>query len=248
MVEIRYGENYEMTDLAGKSVAEAREQYKLEFGIADKAQAKLNGKGIKSKQEPERILSDEDKLSFAEKSRGGLFLMGAFLLALAITGGVFAYGWTTATITLAVTEKSDFAAVSANTTPTETVFGRATGTWPENITLFNIVTDSDYTGDVVVKVYLANAGELIGGYHHLNMLLRLSDNITGAGTSADEQSILQLLTLQNASVQFDYAYTAPYTLYVELEGGSYRAHRNTWLSGTADPLIYVEVVQAGTIP
>ena len=27
MVEIRYGEHYEMADLAGKSVAQAREQY-----------------------------------------------------------------------------------------------------------------------------------------------------------------------------------------------------------------------------
>ncbi|MBA7705412.1 hypothetical protein ES703_114240 [subsurface metagenome] len=28
MVEIRYGEHYEMADLTGRSVAEAREQYK----------------------------------------------------------------------------------------------------------------------------------------------------------------------------------------------------------------------------
>lgn len=49
MTEIRYGEYYEMADLAGKSVAQAREQYKQEFGIPDKAQAKLNGKGIRQK-------------------------------------------------------------------------------------------------------------------------------------------------------------------------------------------------------
>ena len=39
MVEIRYGEHYEMADLAGKSVAQAREQYKQEFDIPDKAKA-----------------------------------------------------------------------------------------------------------------------------------------------------------------------------------------------------------------
>lgn len=39
MVEIRYGDYSEQADLAGKSVAEACEQYKLELGIPDKATA-----------------------------------------------------------------------------------------------------------------------------------------------------------------------------------------------------------------
>jgi len=92
MVEIRYGKHYEMADLAGKSVAQAREQYKQEFGIPDKAKASLNGKGIGQKHELVTALAHDDSLTFAQKSRRGLFFIGAVLLALAITGGVFAYG------------------------------------------------------------------------------------------------------------------------------------------------------------
>ena len=46
MVGIRYGEHYQEVDLAGKTVAEVREQYKEEFGIPDKAQVSLGGKSI----------------------------------------------------------------------------------------------------------------------------------------------------------------------------------------------------------
>ena len=86
MIEIRYGEHYEMADAAGKSVAQAREQYKQEFGIPDKAQASLNSKGIKQKHEPKTALGDNDSLTFAQKSMKGLFFVGAILLALAVTG------------------------------------------------------------------------------------------------------------------------------------------------------------------
>ena len=113
MVEIRYGERYEMADLAGRSIADAREQYKQEFGIPDKAQASLNSKGIGKKHEPMTALGDNDSLTFAEKSRKGLFFIGAILLALAITGGIFAYGATTATVTLGLIAKTDFAEVVA---------------------------------------------------------------------------------------------------------------------------------------
>ena len=91
MVEIRYGEHYEVADLAGQLLAEAREQYKEEFGIPDKAQAKLNGKPVKKKLEAVTELGDGDEFSFAEKGRRGLILVGTFLLAIAITGSLFAY-------------------------------------------------------------------------------------------------------------------------------------------------------------
>ena len=73
MVEIRYGEHYEMANIAGKSVAQAREQYKQEFDIPGKARASLNGKGIRQKHELVTALGDNDSLTFAQKSRKGLF-------------------------------------------------------------------------------------------------------------------------------------------------------------------------------
>ena len=68
MVEIRYGEHYEVADLAGQLVAEARERYKEEFGIPDKAQAKLNGKRVRRAFERRMRLFNGDKLSFGEKA------------------------------------------------------------------------------------------------------------------------------------------------------------------------------------
>lgn len=41
MVEIRYGEQYEAADLAGTSVAEAREWYKSEFDVPERAKTYL---------------------------------------------------------------------------------------------------------------------------------------------------------------------------------------------------------------
>ena len=176
MVEIRYGENYETTDLAGQLVAEAREQYKLELGIPDKAQARLNGKPVKKKLEAVTELGDGDELSFTEKSRRGLFLMGAFLLALAITGGVFAYTYTTASVTLSVIGDSDFVTVALEEAlefPTR-VFGNYRGDIP-NGKLFKITPDADYTGDLNVGVYLANADDLTLAYKHLNMKFEIWD-------------------------------------------------------------------------
>ena len=113
MVEIRYGENFEVADLAGLTVGEAREQFRAEFGIPDKARAKLNGQKVKESTEPDTILNDDDKVSFAVSRSKGPFLVGALLLALALTGGVFAYGFINASTTLTATiSDSNFADVS----------------------------------------------------------------------------------------------------------------------------------------
>ena len=206
MVEIRYGEQYEQADLVGKSVAEAREQYKEEFGIPDKAQARLNGKPVKKKLEADTELGDGDELSFAEKSRSrGLVLIGAFLLALAVTGGVFAYGYTTATVTLGVIEHPEYATVRKLSPPPWDVWMGAKGDVPAG-ELFRIDPHDDFTGDLVVRVYLVNADELAQGYHYLNMALQVRDAVTGE--AVDEQSreegrkAFQLLTLENAVVTF----------------------------------------------
>ncbi len=119
MVEIRYGENYEVANLAGQSVAEAREQFKGEFGIAGKAGARINDRKVKGKMEAEVRLADNDRLTFTEAKVGkGVFLVGALLLALSVTGGVFAFGLTTASTDFDQVTKSgeDFATVSSNTT------------------------------------------------------------------------------------------------------------------------------------
>ena len=171
------------------------------------------------------------------------FLIIAIAAVLAVTGGVFAYTFTTATATIGVTAiPSDFAKVTANTTYSPpTVFGSYTGTWPSG-PLFNITPDPNYTGDLVIKVYLVNTGALIRYYHHLNMALKFWDS---ANATADEQGIIQVLNLQNAEVTFDWVNgtgTSPYR--VQLTGGGYRLHRwKTLTGGSVQPQIWCEVTQ-----
>ena len=176
------------------------------------------------------------------------FLFIALLAVVATTGGVFAYTFTTATITIGVNAiQSDFAEVSVNTSYSPpTVFGRYTGSWPTG-TLFDVAPytgTENYTGDLVIKVYLVNAGELIRRYHHLNMQLDFQDS---TGATAHVQAENMTLTLQNAEVLFDHEYldgTPPYR--VEVTGGSYRLHPWRTLTGGAasvQPQLWCEVTQ-----
>lgn len=171
------------------------------------------------------------------------FLIIAIVAALVATGGVFAYTFTTATATIGVTAiQSDFANVTANTTYTAPdVFGTYTDTWDAG-TLFDIVPHEDYTGDLVIHVYLVNTGELIRQYHHLNMTLEFQDS---TGTAIDEREMEQVLTLQNADVTFYWNSgngTTPY--YVELTGGGYRLHKwKTLTGGSVQPQLWCEITQ-----
>ena len=237
MVEIRYGERYEMADLAGRSVADAREQYKQEFGIPDKAQARLNSKGIGQKHEPKTALGDNDSLTFAEKSRKGLFFIGAILLAMAITGGIFAYGATTATVGLLLTDPGDFADVTGLAGPTWNVWGSHKGSVGTG-TLFTVTPDDEWTGDIAVLVTIANAQDLVEAYRILVLEIEVQD-ATGPDTIAGPE----YLTLGRGEIDMDVDYAAdkPYT--VELTGGYYITHRGNWTDGKEDPLIMCQVLQ-----
>ncbi|HTY81684.1 MAG TPA: hypothetical protein VMB24_02785, partial [Dehalococcoidales bacterium] len=76
MIEIKYRDQFEISDLAGKTVSEAREQFRGEFGIPSKAHATLNGEEIKNSAENDTVLAENDKLTFAVKQPVGLFLVG----------------------------------------------------------------------------------------------------------------------------------------------------------------------------
>jgi len=236
MIEIRYSEHCDMAELAGKSVAEAREQYKDEFGISGKAQAKLNGKGLRKKLEPETKLSDDDKLSFAEKSRKGLLFIGCILLALAISGGVFAYGQLTTTVGLTVTKQPDFAAVTAGAGATWSAWGSYKGSVGTG-TLFTVDPDDAWSGDISVIVTIANAQELVEAYRILVLEIEVQDSVNATLVGPE------YLTLGKGEIEFDVDYDAnePYT--VELTGGYYITHRGGWTDTREDPLIMCQVLQ-----
>jgi hypothetical protein len=169
-------------------------------------------------------------------------LIIALAAVLVVTGGAFAYTFTTATATIGVTAPtSDFATVTAGNVTAPNVFGKFTGTWPSS-TLFTITPEPSYTGDLVIRAYLVNTGELIRYYEHLNMSLEFTDNVSSA---ADEQAIVQVLNLQNAEVLFTWANGtggSPYS--VDLTGGSYRLHPwKTLAGGNVQPQLWLEIRQ-----
>ena len=240
MVNVIYGEHSRQVELAGKTVVDAREMFESEFDLSDRAQANLNGQWLKKKLEAETGLCDDDELYFEERSRRGLVMLGAFLLTLAVTAGIFAYTATTRTVTIGVTAAgTDFAQVSANNSPSidYTLLGRHRGTINAN-TLFNISTVAT-SPDIEVQVYLANPDELSSDYSFWTMRLALqtSDNV-----SMDMDGITQVLSLDNPVVIFTSDNTTPYTSYVKNQGGSYRTFPSSWLNAN-DPLVFCKVVQ-----
>jgi hypothetical protein len=241
MVEIRYGGDYEVADLAGKTVAEVREQYKQQFGISDRAQVKIGGKAIKRKHESETWLGDNDEITFARKSRKGLFFIGCALLAMAVTGGVFAYGATTDTVTLGLSDAgADFATVTPEASPpTWSVFGNYKGTVTAG-DLFEIDVPTGFTGDMVAVFTLANAHDLVETYRILVLEIEIYDQTpTQVGTT-------EYLTLSKGecSIEIDQtSMTEPYD--VKLSGGFYISHRTGWGSNKEDPTILLDVIQKG---
>lgn len=166
------------------------------------------------------------------------------LIALAVvTGGMFAYTFTTATATIGVVAPtSDFANITAGSSITApTVFGKFTGTW-ESSTIFDITPTENYTGDLVVTVYMVNTGELVRQYQHVNMTLEFQDS---DNNTADEQGTAQVLNLQNAQVMFTWENDpggGPYK--IVLTGGGYRLHPFKSLTGGSyQPQIWCEITQ-----
>jgi len=170
-------------------------------------------------------------------------LLIALVALLVVTGGMFAYTFTTATATIGVSAPtSDFANITAGSSITApTVFGKFTGTWPSS-TIFDITPTENYTGDLVVTVYMVNTGQLVRQYQHVNMMLEFQDS---TNSTVDEQGITQVLNLQNAQVMFTWDYDAGISPYkIVLTGGGYRLHPFKSLTGGSyQPQIWCEITQ-----
>ncbi len=253
MIEIRYKGNLEASDIAGRSIAEARNLYKTDFRIPDKAAAFLNGNKVSANKENAIFLDDEDVLMFKAPGRSRVaYMVGALLLALAVTGGVFASGFMNSTTTVYGTvAESDFASVTANTSspPSWTARGlqrNQTGSG----TLFDIDTlTTGYTGDIAVTVSLANTDDLVKVYRSLNLSIEVRDsannlldiNEDGISDSND----FTLLTLENSRIIFNISQgtTDVYTIYLKHGYFICNAGQSGWTSGDAAPMVYCEVAQ-----
>jgi hypothetical protein len=200
------------------------------------------------------VLNDDDRLTFAVSKGKGAYLVGALLLALAVTGSVFAFGFINASVTLTGTAAStDFATVNTSGAgPTWTAFGFFKGTIGSG-PIFYVDTDaSDYTGDLVVTVSLANAADLVKAYRVLALTLEMRDangnlldiNEDTTNLTADDYVIL---SLDNGSVSM-FPNGANITRTIWVKSGFYISHIWTsWPAGSTSPLLFAEVAQRGQL-
>ncbi|MBN1176348.1 MAG: hypothetical protein JXA51_01575 [Dehalococcoidales bacterium] len=253
MIEIRYQDNFESAEIAGQTIAEARELYKAAFDIPDKARAELNGNKVKIADEAEKVLCDDDILSFALPHRSkAAYLVGALLLAMTFTLGAFAYGYTFDNVTLGgTTSDANFADVTANTSSTPTWVAR--GMENKQVdpgTLFDIdTTSSNYTGDFVATVAFANTNKLSKIYRSLVLSLEVRDSLDNimdinADGNADSNDVT-VLTLNNASVEFIISQNTADTYTIQIKSGYYacNAYGSSWGAGYGTPELFCEVVQ-----
>jgi len=135
------------------------------------------------------------------KSKFHLIL--ALVLALTLSGGAYAYTFTTASGTINIAEPTGDV-VTSNATATQPDWNSIlVELSSENKTygdvpignLFTITPNTAYTGDLVAKVYLANTGNLTKAYSYLNMKVYLDSSV-----EAGETPNYRLLTLQNGEV------------------------------------------------
>ena len=247
MIEIRYKDQYEVTDLAGCTVSEARSRYQEELGIPAKAYVKLNGSKLKAKAEAETVINDDDRLSFGVSHHRGVYYLTALLLALAITGGVFASGFLSDTVQLTVTAaESNFADVSANNTPALSwnITGGQKGSIGSGY-LFNVDPATGYTGDLVVTVTIGNASDLAKYYRVLSLNLGMvySGNLTDVDISAGNGNTYTLLTLDNGSASMYVPATA--NMSVKVNSGFFiaQAHPAGGWTGSPQPQLFCQVSQ-----
>ncbi len=171
----------------------------------------------------------------------------ALAASLAVTGGMFAYAYTTTTQTIAVSGTADFAEIGAYYPQLSySIFGNYRGALPDG-DIFSINLTSGYPGDIAVNVYLDNIDELGKNYGLWLMrlkLVRASDN-----ASVDiEGDVIRPISLNNGSVSFVSDNMSSGTEYrIQCDGGVYKAFPWAYINavgGTVDPSFTAEVLQA----
>ncbi|MFC1916188.1 hypothetical protein ACFLW4_05805, partial [Chloroflexota bacterium] len=132
------------------------------------------------------------------------FLLIALASALVVSGGAYAYTWTTGGLIIEVAEPTaDMATVNA--TPTQPDWGSVTDNLTDNTTcgevptgdLFTVTLNQAYTGDLITGLFLTNTSSLIKAYKYLNMKVYMYGS-----AEAEETPDYRVLTLQNGQAAF----------------------------------------------
>ncbi len=137
--------------------------------------------------------------------KGKTYLIVAVGLALIITGGAFAYTFTTAVQRIGIAEPTGDVA-TGNATATQPDWSSVTDNLSANTTcgevptgdLFGIIPTAAYSGDILASVHLTNVGALIKAYQYLNMQVYTANSV-----SANETPNYQIVTLQNGQATFN---------------------------------------------
>ncbi len=108
--------------------------------------------------------------------------------------------------------------------------------------LFNVYPAADYTGDLLVKIYLINTASLLKAYQYLNMKVYMANSIE-AGKTPD----YQILSIETGVILFNIEGGSSSSYVVQITGGSYRLisdNPDEWGAGwSITPEFYCEVVQ-----
>ncbi len=108
--------------------------------------------------------------------------------------------------------------------------------------LFEITPDSNYSGDLLVRVYLANTGALVKAYQSLNLELYLEGSVEAGKTPS-----YRTLTIENGVATFNLVGIAGGSYTLSVTGGTYTLTSREvmeWEAGyTVTPELYCEVTQ-----
>ena len=185
-------------------------------------------------------------------SKKKLAVIGCLALTLIITGGIFAYGALTNTITADVTPISaDFADVEAGTAPSWTVFGGYIGRIGSQDVVFTIKPASGFTGKFVVQLSLTNVEKLTQVYRALGMNFEVAKGDFTSVTTNPTTSVF--LSLEHPVVEVEVDGYSPAggggrALRVNLTSGFYKSQWGApWTAGYEDPIILCKVIQKGSV-
>ena len=108
--------------------------------------------------------------------------------------------------------------------------------------LFIITPHPDYTGDMLVNLYLVNTGALMKAYQHLNIKVYQAESLEAGQTPS-----YQVLSLENGLAQFNIPGGSAASYTISVVGGGYALvsdNPDEWGEGfSMTPEFYCEVGQ-----
>ena len=108
--------------------------------------------------------------------------------------------------------------------------------------LFDINPALDYTGDLLIKIYLTNTNDILKAYKYINMKIYMADTL-----EAEKVPDYQILSIETGVITFNIVGGTADSYTVQIIGGSYRLmsdNPDEWGMGwTLTPEFYCEVAQ-----